>query len=116
MSVKEVEDVPLDSQHPDFNIKLVKMLSSLILQLSSLFRGPLGEAIDQPSLQEVPAYDYKSNQWIEAFLCLCEATHSQVLGDLLNYIYARREKWIGFDENLDVRVHTFFNTEIKNNE
>ena len=73
MSVREVQEVPLDSQHPDFNIKLVKMLSSLVLQLSSLFRGPLGQAVDQPSLQEVPAYDYKSKEWILAFQKLCNS-------------------------------------------
>jgi len=53
-------------------------------------------------------------------LDLCEGVsqtgaynHSKVLGNLLNYIYARRENWIGFDNSLDDRVHAYFNTERK---
>ena len=72
--------------------------------MSKLFKGPLGKAIASnrigvPTLQDLQAFDHKSNDWIVGYLQLCEGIlHSEVteksytreLCQLLDHLYARK--------------------------
>ena len=44
MSVRDVLRIPASLSDPKFSLKMIKMLSSFVLELTKMFTGPFGAA------------------------------------------------------------------------
>ena len=133
LSIENIE------QPANFNINIIQMLSSFAISISQLFTGSQGAAcfsdpvypetvksIKVPSLQKLQAFEHSNNQWIIAYLQLCEGVlkleqnqenffgritvfkstnkqqfpFSRALSPLLDHVFQRKMQWIRKDKNL----------------
>ena len=96
----------------EFQYELVKFLVSMVLELTSLFKGPFGYSAGPsmesnresyihwarlPTLQNLQAFERRSHRWILSFLEVCEESSdkqtSKHLLPLLKEIWNLKESW-----------------------